>query len=336
MKPNFPKKYRLLIKKYRLLIFSALLIFSLAIALILLRGDRAVYLAVVGPMTVEAQLEGQEMLRGINLYLDQVNQEGGIGGKQVKLLVFDDQRNPDLARQKALDIAKQNQALVVLGHYSSSTSVEGSKVYKKYGIPAITASATNRAVTEGNDWYFRVVVNTSSQAIYLANYVKKILHQETASIIYQSDDIYSQSMEKAFGRAFRGLGGTVKYKWIVDSKSENAEKMRNQIILDLSRTKKDETGMILLATTSNEMVKLIAKMKRKGLEYSMIGGDNINKQFIELTKDYPEEQVKPGYFSDGIYAISHIIFDTAQEKAQQFRNHYLEKYNQEPSTTAAT
>ncbi|MGK7921335.1 MAG: ABC transporter substrate-binding protein, partial [Trichodesmium sp.] len=189
-------------KKYRFLIFFLLLIFCLGIVIIFPRGDRTIYLAVVGPLTGEHKLEGQEMVRGINLYLDQVNQEGGIWGKQVKLLEFDDQREPELARQKALEIAKQNKALVVLGHYSSSTSVEGSKVYKEYGIPAITASATNQAVTQGNDWYFRVVVDTSFQGIYLANYVKRILHQQTASIIIQEDDIYSKFLAKAFEDEF--------------------------------------------------------------------------------------------------------------------------------------
>ncbi|MGD1714674.1 extracellular solute-binding protein [Dapis sp. BLCC M172] len=323
-------------KKYRLLVFFFLLIFYLAILIILPREDHAIYLAVVGPMKGQHKLEGQEMVRGINLYLDQVNQEGGIGGKQVKLLEFDHQREPKLARQKALEIAKQNKALVVLGHLSSSTSVEGSQVYKEYGIPAITASATNQAVTQGNDWYFRVVVDTSFQGIYLANYVKRILHQQTASIIIQEDDIYNKFLAKAFENEFIALGGTVKYKWNIEPKSENVEKMRDQIILDLSKTKKDETGIIFLTTTTSEVAKLIPKMMRRGLEYPMIGGDILSTGFIDLIKDYSEEQAIPGYFSDDIYAISHIIFNTAGEKAQQFRNKYLKKYDQEPSPIAAT
>ena len=329
MKLNFPKKYRLLI-------CSALLIFSLAIAILLSRGNNPLYLAVVGPMTGEAQLEGQEMLQGINLYLDQVNQEGGIGGKQVKLLEFDDQRDPILARQKAWEIAQQKKALVVLGHSSSSTSVEGSKVYQKNGIPAITGSATDLAVTEGNDRYFRVIVDNVSEGIFLANYVKRILHQKSASIVYQADEIASKSIANAFEDAFRGLGGTVKYKWVVDPKSENAEKSRNQIILDLSRAKADRVGVVFLATTSNETAKLLPKMKRRGLEYPLIGSHSLDEGFIELIKQYPEEQSIPGYFSDDIYATSHIIFDTSGEKAQQFRNKYLEKYHQEPSAIAAT
>ena len=323
-------------KKYRFLIFFFLLIFYLAILINLPVGDHAIYLAVVGPMKGQHKLEGQEMVRGIKLYLDQVNQEGGIEGKQVKLLEFDDQRNPKLARQKALEIAKQNKALLVLGHRSSSTSIEGSKVYKEYRIPAITGTAGDPAVTEGNDWYFRVIVDNISQGIYLAHYVKRILDQETASIIIQGDDLYNKSIAKAFEGAFRGLGGTVKYKWIVKPKSKNAEQMRNQIILDLLRTKKDETGMIFLAITTKEIAKLLPTMRRRGLEHPMIGSHSLNRELIELIKDYPEVQARPGYFTDGIYAASNIIFDTAGEQAQQFRSKYREKYAQEPSAAAAS
>ncbi|MGK7958667.1 MAG: ABC transporter substrate-binding protein, partial [Crocosphaera sp.] len=164
----------------------------------------------------------------------------------------------------------------------------------------------------------------------------RILHQQTASIIIQEDDIYSKFLAKAFEDEFRGLGGTVKYKWNIKPKSQNVEKMRNQIIRDLSKTKKDETGMIFLTTTTSEATKLIPKMRRRGLEYPMIGGDILSTRFIDLIKDYSEEQAIPGYFSDDIYAISHLIFNTAGEKAQQFRNKYLKKYDQEPSPIAAT
>jgi branched-chain amino acid transport system substrate-binding protein len=131
--------------------------------------DDALYIAVVGPMTGDDERDGADMVKGIRLYLDQVNEAGGIDGKRVELLEFDDQNDKGLARKKALEIVEQDKVLLVLGHYFSSTSLAGGELYKEAGIPAISGSATAGSVTEGNDWYFRVTFSNHSQAVFSAN-----------------------------------------------------------------------------------------------------------------------------------------------------------------------
>jgi hypothetical protein len=87
-------------------------------------------------------------------------------------------------------IAKESKTLVVIGHYYSSISLEGGKIYKEYGIPAITASATAPEVTEGNGWYFRVVPDTNLQGKFSALYIKNILEHEAANIVFEQSIAY--------------------------------------------------------------------------------------------------------------------------------------------------
>lgn len=56
-----------------------------------------IYLAVTGPTSAE-NISGMEMVQGVQLYLDRVNTEGGINGKKLKLLVFDDRNDTDVAQ----------------------------------------------------------------------------------------------------------------------------------------------------------------------------------------------------------------------------------------------
>ncbi len=298
--------------------------------------DDALYIAVVGPMSGKAKPSGQFVSQGINLYIDQVNQAGGINGKEVKLLVFDDQSNKDVTQEKALEIVEQNKALVVLGHYFSSTSLIGGEIYREAGIPAISGSATAENVTEGNDWYFRVIFTNQSQAAFSANYVDRVLNQKTASIIYDQDS-YGVTLAEAFENTFRGLGGEIKYVWSLDSEAEDLDERLDQIVSDLLKAKTDDPGMIFMAIHAPEAVELITSMRRRGLQYPIIGGDAISgSNFSIRFNEYPEEQAIPGYFSDGIYATSPIIFDVASGKAQQFRNEFVERYGREPSWDAAT
>ncbi|OQY55047.1 MAG: hypothetical protein DRR08_07230 [Candidatus Parabeggiatoa sp. nov. 2] len=295
-----------------------------------------VYLAVVGPMTGKGKSEGLDMIRGIQLYLDQVNLEGGVNGKNVKLLAFDDKNDKTLAQQRAEEIVAQNKAHVVLGHLYSSTSIKGGEVYKRAGIPAISGSATADSVVEDNDWYFRVIFDNRTQAVFLANYVYKILKQDTVSIIYDTDS-YGTSLAEPFRNTFRGLGGTLKFEWHFDTTDENVDQQLENIVIDLVKHKKDNPGLIFLAVHGSEAVKLIVPMKRMGLSYTMIGADSLGgKGFARRFNEFPEEQAEPGYFTDGIYAPSPIIFDVASEKAQQIRNEFITKYGHAPSWKAMT
>lgn len=92
------------------------------------QGEDAIYLAMAGPSS-EDNISGKEMVQGVRLYLDSVNADGGINGKKVKLLVFDDRNDPEVAAQVAREIVETTPALAVLGHLYSSTSLQESQIY---------------------------------------------------------------------------------------------------------------------------------------------------------------------------------------------------------------
>lgn len=147
-------------------------------------------IAVIGPMSGKDHEGGQAMLDGVNLYVEEVNKSGGINGRALEVIAYDDQNNKVTARNRALEIAKESKTLVVIGHYYSSISLEGGKIYKEYGITAITASATAPEVTEGNGWYFRVVPDTNLQGKFSALYIKNILEHEAANIVFEQSIAY--------------------------------------------------------------------------------------------------------------------------------------------------
>ena len=324
-------------RKPRLLVLASAFFCSFVLFIsagLLFQGQDVVYLALAGP-TGEDNVSGQQMVRGIELYLDRVNREGGINGKRVELKIFNDRNNPERAREVATEIVESSSALAVLGHYYSSTSLAGGEVYRQAGIPAISASATADLVTQNNDWYSRVIFSNSLQAKFIANYVNQVLEQSNASIIY-SDDNYGQTLRDSFSNTFVGLGGNIAYRWAIDADAPNFAQQQQQIIADLLSLDKPP-GMIFFATHNGDVVDLIVQMKRQQLNYEAIGSDSLGSvAFAQKFQAYPEEKANPGYFTDGIYAVSPIIFDVANEQAQKFRNEYILKYKSEPGWAAAT
>jgi potassium efflux system protein len=115
-----------------LVIFALVLFYSYSF----IKNYQKISIAFVGPLSGNGAAAGQLMVQAIQLYLDSINKQGGINGQKIRLDVFDDQNDPALAKQRALEIVEQNRAVAVIGHWYSSTSISAGEIYKKIWYPS--------------------------------------------------------------------------------------------------------------------------------------------------------------------------------------------------------
>lgn len=276
---------------------------------------------------------GEAMVQGAQLCVDQINRRGGIVGRPVELLVLDDHNDNRKAINVATDIALESDALVVLGHYYSNTSLAAADIYQKNGVPAITASATDEHITLGNEWYFSVIPDNQIQAEFLAKYTKYILQQPIVNLIIDTDS-YGTSLANNFSTAAREIGVSIGSKWRFKRASPDLNKTLNTIIANLRAMK--NPGMLLFATQHREAVKILTSLKFPGTDYLIVGPDSFaDHVFIEEFQKYTQEQVQPGYFSDGIYACTPFMFEFADERAHIFKTEFVRQYGRDPSWVAA-
>ena len=325
--------------KKALLASGALLIIVLAYLVPFLFGllppydKEYLYIAAVGPMSGPDADAGQDMIDGITLALDRSNEQGGANGKEIRLLTFDDQDDEDFARAAALDIAEQDRVTLVLGHNFSSTSVQGGEIYKQFGIPAISASATAEAVTRDNPWYFRTVFSNSLQAAVLANYADAVLGHRKVSIIVDQRT-FGASLAESFENEARRLGLAIAGTWQFDPREGDVEGRLTEIVGLLASVQ--DPGAIFLAVQFDEGKSLVQMMRDGGLTHQVLGANSIgDSAFADEFKELPKEKAQPGFYSDGIIATSPLIFDVANQLAQDFRFEYNRKFEKEPGWFAA-
>jgi len=163
--------------------------------------------------------------------------------------------------------------------------------------------------------------------------VKTAFRQNTVSIIHE-DLTYGSYLAHVFEETSHELGVEVKYKWFFETSDKNLDLLLKDIVDEL-QSKKD-AGVIFLATHAPEGAKLVRLMKDAGIQNPVITPDDFSiRDFLEGFNQYPKERINPGYYADGIYVASALIFDTANEKAQQFEKAYKAKYKAEPDWHAA-
>ncbi|MFQ5616529.1 MAG: ABC transporter substrate-binding protein, partial [Anaerolineales bacterium] len=250
--------------------------------------------------------------------------------------MFNDENNVDVAVEKAKEIAAAGKYMLVIGHSLSSASIAAGEIYQEAGIPAISGSATAERLTSENEWYFRVIPNSRSQSVFVANYVYRILGYDKAAIVYDVD-AFGVSLADAFEDAFIELGGDIAEQFSLDRNQSDLEDRVNEIAAELAQLP-DGPGIIFYATHANEGANLIVALKQQqGKVYPGVGASafsNIN--FIEKFNELYEEQYIPGFFSDGIFTVAPVVFDVADVAGQMFRDDFLSTYQEEPGMKAAT
>ncbi|NJO15666.1 MAG: ABC transporter substrate-binding protein [Thioploca sp.] len=295
----------------------------------------ALSIAFVGPLSGEGAAAGKLMIQAIQLYFDYVNQRGGINGKQIILQAFDDQNDPEQAKQRALEIVKsKDNFIAVIGHWYSSASISGGKIYQAHQIPAITPGSSHIKVTQGNPWYFRNIYNDKATSLFLAHYIKKVFKQNQVTIIHETAD-YGSYIAETFVKKAQSLAITIENNWQYHNQDKNLDAVFQQFVERLKAIK-DKAGIILLAMQASEGVKLVKLIKEAGIKTPLIGASSFSEETFRNGFDAnPIERENPGYYTNDIYVATPLLFDTANEQAQLFFEAYKEQYDEEPDWSAA-
>ena len=295
-----------------------------------------IHLALVAPLSGESSSVGKAYLNGVRMVLDDINQQGGVNGKQIILDTYDDRNKHQLATKRAEEIIQRQQAVGVIGHHYSSCSIAGGDIYKQYGIPAISPTSTNINVTLNNPWYFRVTFHDNYQARFLANYAVKIL-QKKHFILIRESQAYGSYLSKIFEQKIMRLQGDFHEKHTFNTQKSSIEKQLQEIVQSIHQKKYSEDDtLIFIASHVPEGIQLIKMIRENNMNHVILLPDSFaGKSFVKKIISLPLEKMSPGYYTNNIYVASPFIYDIANKSAQIFKQQYTEKYGDAPDWRAA-
>lgn len=109
------------------------------------------------PLTSPLSAEAESIRDGYQMAIDEINTEGGIDGRQIKLLVEDDRADPALAKQLTSKLIAQEGVVAILGSFGSAASLTQSAETERHGIPGIYPEASvEEMVTRGYENVFNL------------------------------------------------------------------------------------------------------------------------------------------------------------------------------------
>jgi len=160
----------------------------------------------IGPLSGNAVNIGESIKKAIVLAVDEINSQGGIKGKRIKMIYEDGKcSNKDAvnAAQKLINIDKVK---VIIGGICSGETLAVAPIAEQNKVVLITPASASTDVTQAGDYVFRNTVSDAVGTEILANYIIK--NNKSASIISEQAD-YSQGWRQLFIENFSKLGGEI-------------------------------------------------------------------------------------------------------------------------------
>jgi len=146
-----------------------------------------VKIGVVGPMTGPLAAFGNDMAKGSQVAMDELNSDSfTIGGKTAHfvMLTEDDKASPEegkAAAQRLIDAG----VVAVFGHLNSGVTIAAAPLYAKAGIPQLSVSTNPKYTRMGLKTAFRITADDIQQGGALGKLISEKLH---AKSIYMVDD----------------------------------------------------------------------------------------------------------------------------------------------------
>src|SRR2546423_902060 len=162
-----------------------------------------------GSLTGAQATFGQSTHNAIMMAIDEINANGGVNGRKIKVLTEDDQSKQEEAANAVTKLISQNGVLAVLGEVASSCSLAAAPICQSNKVPMITPSSTNPEITKKGDYIFRVCFTDDYQGENIAKYAATQLHIKRAAILTDVKNDYSTGLTATITKVFTSLGGQI-------------------------------------------------------------------------------------------------------------------------------
>jgi branched-chain amino acid transport system substrate-binding protein len=194
-----------------------------------------VHIGVITSLTGSQAAFGQAHKNGYAVAINEINARGGVLGKPVDVVFYDDQSKPDQAVQGVAKLVDQDHVSIILGAFSSETTRAMVPRVIQKEVPLIMPTATADNVMEtGSPWIFRLCAGATSYARSTVGFLKDNGAPRTIALVYENTN-FGQANAKAMTAVATEAGMTV-----VDDEAYQANSPDYKALLQRVKAKEPE------------------------------------------------------------------------------------------------
>ncbi len=269
-------------------------------------------IGIIAAMSGTNAVLGDWMKKGVTLAVEQKNKAGGIQGRQIQVIVYDDEADPTKSVNLAQKVATEDKVMAVWATSNSTSALADIPIFAKYKIPQFTNGTNVDITNKGSAYIFRATPAGPSFEDTLVDFLVKTKGAKKFAIIADTSAYGKGEGDYQVDALKRnGLQATTREAFGIDDKDFTGQ---------LTKILQTQPEVILLA--SSEVASgLIAKQARQlGFKGQFAGGAAIGTpKYIETAG---------ADIAEGTLFTTPWLHDEANEISRKFVDAYKAAYNE--------
>lgn len=274
-------------------------------------GD-TIYIGLSAKITGADAANGDRMVKAATMAVDEINEAGGLlGGRQVELVIQDDQTDNAAALNVANLFVANDDICAVVGPWNSGQILAAEEAYESAGIPFMGLGTNPSLLEMNNDYCFLVRANDQIMASAAARLIIDEIGAEKVGIMYTTNEFGTGAME-IVTKACEEAGIEVLSEAINIGDTDVTGQ-----ILELSKAGVDT--MVVWASDA-EYVITARQAYELGLDVNVVASPAI-------TMDQVRELCEPEWV-EGWYSVTDFVSQTDDEAVTAFCEKYADEYGE--------
>ncbi len=284
-------------------------------------GSDEIVFAFVGPLTGDFAEYGQSMKAAAQIAIDEWNANGGVLGKQISLVEFDDANSSEQAASVAERIVGDDSIVAVIGHFSSGVAMTAAEIYQEAGIALVNGTAAHIDFAKIGDGIFRNNAMYTTDANSMLQMLEHFEFERFGLLNPNSDAGISNSTEVE--------SMYTQYKAVDYAPELVLSELYEDGTVDFSATVakfiEADVDVIYSSGAYAQLAPFIQQYKERDPEIEIIGtGAVFSEEFLALAGDAAE----------GVLIETSFFYGSEDPEVKAFSEKFMEAYGANPSTFA--
>ncbi len=271
-------------------------------------GPQVIKIGFFAPLTGPASADGIAARTGAELAVKYINSHGGVLGKKVELVLYDDALNPDQAIAVAHKMIEQDGVVAAVSGSYSSTTLAASDVFENSGVPLVVAYAVNPLITKGKHYVIRVGMVAEVEGRVAGYAAVKLLGAKKVAILY-IDNPYGKALADNAKATVEKLGGKVVFMDKFPFETKDFSPWLNRI-----KAIEDSQGLdVLMIFGYYEHAIAVKQAREMGIKAKIMGAEGFDSpKFIEIA----------GKYAEGVIIVTDFDRDSSNPVVKEFIQEY--------------
>lgn len=249
-----------------------------------LADPQTIKIGVVGPLSAKSSEDmGVSIVGGAKVFLSDINLTGGILGRQIELVIRDDQAKPEVGVAMAKELIEKEKVIAVVGFGNTGVALPSAKVLQEAKIPVIVTGATGATVTKTFmppaypvSYVFRTSASDELQPIVILNDV--IDRRQLTKIAF----LHDESPYGQFGK--QSVLAELEHRKIKPVAVESFKVGETDMTAQLKRVKDSGADVIVMYCLGLDAATVVKSAEKAGVKLPMVGSWTLSQQaFIDKT-----------------------------------------------------